>query len=83
VNAAGQRKSGGKKALGWMMLDPSMILPAYFINIGIIDARTGDALAYTQVMTTYDFGKQDDKKLVDILTGILKKLPSGKPAEKK
>ena len=83
VNAAGQRKSGGKKALGWMMLDPSMILPTYFIKIGIIDARTGDALAYTQVTTTYDFGKADDKKLVEVLTGTLKKLPSGKPAEKK
>ncbi|HKQ92098.1 MAG TPA: hypothetical protein VJZ77_15665 [Blastocatellia bacterium] len=83
VNAAGQRKSGGKKALGWMMLDPSMILPTYFIKIGIIDARTGDALAYTQVRTTYDIGKEDDKKLVDILAGTLKKLPSGTPAEKK
>jgi hypothetical protein len=83
VNAAGQRKSGGKKALGWMMLDPSMIFPTYFIRIGIIDARTGDALAYTQVRTTYDFGKQDDKKLVEVLTETLKKLPSGKPAEKK
>jgi hypothetical protein len=39
--------------------------------------------AATQVMTTYDFGKADDKKLVDILTGILKKLLSGTPAEKK
>jgi hypothetical protein len=66
-----------------MMLDPSMIFPTYFIRIGIIDARTGDALAYTQVRTTYDFGKQDDKKLVDVLTETLKKLPSGKPAEKK
>jgi len=83
MNAAGQRKSGGKKALGWMMLDPSMIFPTYFIRIGIIDARTGDALAYTQVRTTYDFGKQDDKKLIDVLTATLKKLPSGKPAEKK
>ena len=73
----------GKKALGWMMLDPSMMFPTYFIIIGIIDARTGDALAYTQVRTTYDFGKEDDKKLVDILAGTLKKLPPGKPAEKK
>src|SRR5215831_13743706 len=83
VNAAGQRKSGGKKALGWMMLDPSMIFPTYFIRIGIIDARTGDALAYTQVRTTYDFGKQDDKKLVELLTKSLKKLPTGTAAEKR
>ena len=83
VNAAGQRKSGGKKTLGFLMLDPSMIYPTYKINIGIIDARTGDALAYTQVTTTYDFGKADDKKLVEVLTGTLKKLPSGKQAEKK
>jgi hypothetical protein len=83
VNAAGQRKSGGKKAVGLVMLSPLMFFPTYFINIGIIDARTGDALAYTQAMTTYDFGNADDKKLVDILTGILKMFPSGKPAEKK
>jgi len=83
VNAAGQRKSGGKKTLGILMLDPGMIFPTYSFRIGIIDARTGDALAYTQVTTTYDFGKQDDKKLVEVLTGTLKKLPSGKPAEKK
>jgi hypothetical protein len=30
-----------------------------------------------------DIGKQDDKKLVDMFTRNLKKLPSGTPAEKK
>jgi hypothetical protein len=85
INAVGQRKSGGKKAMGWMLLDPSMIFPTFAFNFGIIDARTGDVLAFSYFVTTMDFAKQeqDDKKLVDMLTRSMKKLPAGKPAEKK
>jgi len=83
IDAAGQRKSGGKKAMGIALLNPFMIMPLYFIRIGIIDARNGDVLAYDQVITTYDFGKEDDKKLVELLTKSLKKLPTGTAAEKK
>lgn len=83
VNAAGQRKSGGKKALAIVTLNPLMMVPLYFISIGIADARSGEVLAYTQVVTTHDFSKEDDKKLVDIFTRHLKKLPTGTPVEKK
>src|SRR5262249_38066536 len=38
VNAVGQRKSGGKKALAAVMLNPLMMMPSYFINISIADA---------------------------------------------
>jgi Zn-dependent protease with chaperone function len=64
-------------------INPFMIMPLYFIRIGIIDARNGDVLAYDQVITTYDFGKEDDKKLVELLAKSLKKLPTGTAAEKK
>ena len=83
VSASGQRKSGGKKALGVVMLNPLMMIPFYFINIGIADARSGEVLAYTMVLTTFDIGKEDDKKLVEVLTKSLKKLPAGTTAEKK
>ncbi|MBO0857925.1 MAG: hypothetical protein J2P21_05615 [Chloracidobacterium sp.] len=83
VNASGQRKSGGKKALGVVLLNPFMLMSFYFINIGIIDARSGEVLAYTQTATPFDIGKEDDKRLVDVITRSLKKLPSGTPAEKK
>jgi len=83
VNASGQRKSGGKKALAVVTLSPLMLIPIYLINIGIVDARNGEVLAYTTVVSTYDFGKEDDKKLVELLTKSLKKLPTGKTAEKK
>jgi hypothetical protein len=83
VTAAGQRKSGGKKALGIVTLNPMDIAPLYYINAGIVDARTGDVLAYTGVTTFSDIGKEDDKKLVEILTRSLEKLPTRKPVEKK
>jgi hypothetical protein len=60
-----------------------MMAPLYVINVGIVDARNGDVLAYTGVTTFSDIGKEDDKKLVDMFTRDLKKLPSGATAEKK
>jgi hypothetical protein len=83
IDAAGQRKSGGKKALGVVLLNPFMLMSFYFINVGIVDARSGEVLAYGQVLTPYDFGKEDDKKLVDLLIKRFKKLPDGTAAEKK
>lgn len=83
VTAAGQRKSGGKKALGIVTLSPWMMVSFYFINIGIVDARNGDVLAYTLTATRSDIGKEDDKKLAELLINSLKKLPAGTPAEKK
>jgi len=83
VNASGQRKSGGKKALAVATLSPIMMIPFYFINIGIVDARNGQVLAYTTLVTDYDFGKEDDKKLVEFLTKSLKKLPTGTTVENK
>jgi len=83
ISAAGQRKSGGMKALGIATLNPLIIAPIYFINVGIVDARNGDVLAYTGVTTFSDIAKEDDKKLVDSLTRSLQKLPAGTPAEKK
>jgi hypothetical protein len=83
VTAAGQRKSGGMKALGIATLNPTMMAPLYVINVGIVDARNGDVLAYTGVTTFSDIGKEDDKKLVDMFTRNLKNLPSRTPAEKK
>lgn len=64
-------------------LDPFMIMPLYFISAGIVAARNGDAMAYNQILTTYDFSKGDDKRLADIFKRHLMKLPTGKPAEKK
>jgi hypothetical protein len=83
INASGQRKTGGKKALGIVTLNPLMLIPLYFINIGIVDARSGEVLAYTLTATTLDITKELDVKLVEILTKSLKKLPTGTPAEKK
>jgi hypothetical protein len=83
VTAAGQRKSGGMKALGIATLNPMMMAPLYVINVGIVDARNGDVLAYTGVTSFSDIGKEDDKKLVDMFTRNLKNLPSGTAAEKK
>jgi hypothetical protein len=57
--------------------------PLYVINVGIVDARNGDVLAYTGMTSFSDIGKEDDKNLVDMFTRNLKKLPSGTPAEKK
>jgi hypothetical protein len=59
------------------------VAPLYYINAGIVDARNGDVLAYTGVTTFSDIGKEDDKKLVEILTRSLEKLPTRKPVEKK
>jgi hypothetical protein len=53
------------------------------LTAGIADARSGEVLAYTLVVTTSDFGKKDDKKLVELLTNRLKQLPTGTTTEKK
>jgi hypothetical protein len=83
VDAAGKRKSGGKKALGIVTFSPWTMLSAYTISIGIVDARSGDVLAYTLTNTGSDIGKADDRKLVEVITKSLKKLPVGAPTEKK
>lgn len=83
VTATGRRRSGGMKALGIVTLNPSIMSSIYHINIGIVDARNGDVLAYTGVTTFSDIGKEDDKKLVDSLTRSLDRLPTGKTTDKK
>jgi len=71
------------KAMGIATLNPLIMAPLYVINVGIVDARNGPALAYTGMTTFSDIGKEDEEKSVDMLTRNLKKLPSGTPAEKK
>ena len=71
------------KALGIATLNPLIMAPLYVINVGIVGARKGAALAYTGMTNFSDIGKEDDKKLVDMFTRNLEKLPSGKKAEKK
>jgi hypothetical protein len=83
VDAAGERRTGGKKALGIVTFSPWTIPSSYAISIGIVDARSGDVLAYTLINTGSDICKADDRKLVEIITKSLKKLPAGTPAEKK
>jgi hypothetical protein len=83
VDAAGERKTGGKKALGIVTVTPWTMLSSYAITIGIVDARSGDVLAYTLTTTGSDIGKADDRKLVEVITKSLKKFPSRTPTEKK
>jgi hypothetical protein len=83
VTVVGRRRSGGMKALGIITLNPSVMTSLYHINIGIVDARNGDVLAYTGVTTFSDIGKEDDKNLVDSLTRSLERLPTGKTTVKK
>ena len=83
VDVAGERKTGGKKALGIVTITPWAILSSYTVTIGIVDARSGDVLAYTLTSTGSDIGKADDRKLVEVITNSLKKFPAGTPAEKK
>jgi hypothetical protein len=75
--ASGQKKSGGKKALGIIMLNPMMIIPTYFISIGIVDARNGEILVYNEMVTVSDITKDDGKSLADVLKNGLKKMPNG------
>ncbi len=82
VHAFGQRKSGGMKALGAITLSPILMMPSYFVRVAIADARTGEVLAYTEAFTILDIAKADDKKLVELLTKSLKKLPAGTTPEK-
>ena len=83
VTAVGRLRSGGMKALGILTLTPQIISSLYQINIGIVDARNGDVLAYTGVSGFGEIGKVDDRKLVDSLTRGLERLPTGKTTEKK
>jgi hypothetical protein len=75
--AAGQKKSGGKKALGIVMMNPFMIVPTYFVSIGIVDARNGEILAYNEMVTASDITKDDGKSLTELLKNGLKKMPNG------
>jgi hypothetical protein len=75
--AAGQKKTGGKKALGIVMLNPFMIVPTYFVSIGIVDARNGEILAYNEMITASDITKDDGKSLTELLKNGLKKMPNG------
>jgi predicted HTH domain antitoxin len=77
INAFGTKKSGGKKALGIITLNPFMIVPTYAVFITIADARSGDILAYNQMMTFSDITKEDGKSLTELLKKALKKVPNG------
>jgi hypothetical protein len=86
VNAYGLRRSSGKKALGAITLNPYIIGSGYSIFIGIVDARNGDVLAYTNAVVP-DIGNEDDEREIESLTrglaGSLKRLRAGRTAEKK
>jgi hypothetical protein len=82
VHALGVHKTGGKKALALVTLSPLMMLPIYTVTLTVADARTGEILAQTNAYTVLDITKQDDKKLVDLLTKRLKKLPAATTAKK-
>ena len=64
LTAAGRRKSGGMKALGMATLNPLIMAQLYVINVGIVDARNGAALAYTGVTTFSDIGKEGGEKFL-------------------
>jgi hypothetical protein len=81
IHAAGTKKSGGKKALGIVLLNPFMVVPTYAVLIAIADARTGDILAYNQMVTFSDITKEDGKSLTELLKKALKKVPNGESSQ--
>jgi hypothetical protein len=60
VNAYGLRRSSGKKVVGAIILNPSMIGSGYSILIGIVDAHNGDLLAYTNAVVP-DIENEDER----------------------
>lgn len=77
VRAAGQKKSGGKKALGIVLLNPMLIIPTYYISICIADARNGEILVYNEFLTMTDITKEDGKALTEAIKNGLRKMPNG------
>jgi hypothetical protein len=77
LHAFGTKKSGGKKALGIVLLNPFMIVPTYAVFITIADARNGDILAFNRMITFSDITKEDGKSLTELLKRALKKVPNG------
>jgi hypothetical protein len=81
VDVHGQRKSKGMKTLGAITMAPILMLSTYIISVGIADARTGDILAYNQAASIFDITKPEDKRLVEMLNKMFKKLPAGRGPE--
>ena len=77
LHAFGTKKSGGKKALGIVLLNPFMVIPTYAVIVTIADARNGDILAYNQLISFSDITKEDGKSLTELLKKGLKKVPNG------
>ena len=82
VRAVGLQKTGGKKALALITLNPLLLLPFYTIAVTLVDARTGDILAANTLYSLVDLTKADDKKLVALVEGRFKKLPAPATAAK-
>jgi hypothetical protein len=70
----------GLLAMTEMTFSPWTMLSSDTIPIGIVDAHSGDVLAYTLTSAGSDIGKAD-RKLVEVITKSLKKFPSETPAE--
>jgi hypothetical protein len=74
VRGHGQKLTKGKKTFS--ILTMSLDLPYLALTIGIVDARTGEVLLYTNPMALADATSQNEKPLSQAIEKSLKKLPT-------
>lgn len=79
IRAVGQQSTKGKKAFAVLTLNPALMMYAFprcYLQLTIVDARTGEILAQSQAFTLGDVIKDTDKTLTKPLEKSLKKMPS-------
>jgi hypothetical protein len=73
VRGHGQRLTKGKTALS--ILTMSLNVPYLLLTIGIVDAHTGEVLAYANPVAIADATSENEKPLRKAIEKALKKLP--------
>ncbi len=82
IHSHGQILTGGKKAFGILVAGPSK--SAGDLRLTMVDAKSGEALAYTRIMSSGDkFRNDPDKAYSKGLTKELKKMKLGQQTSSK
>jgi hypothetical protein len=73
IRRSGSKTTGGKKAFG--LLVGGQVWSTLFVSIGFVDAKTGEALAYSQAICVGEYLKDPEKSLTKPVNKSFKKIP--------
>jgi hypothetical protein len=82
VRGMGYVPSKGSKALGAVLLSPGRIFASFEYDLTLVDARSGDVLAFLRGGKLRDLSSRSTEQIVEMLRAPLRHVPLPKPPQK-